>query len=228
MCDNPAVIGLLPQDPVTAPATGSFLQDLQQLGWVDLTALAVLLVFFVLGLFKGLVWQISRIAILIIAYVVAGRFGGGFGAWIATWMGSESATPEQQEVALYLAYVAIFLGVLVLLSLFALLLKKWIDKAGMGFFDRVGGGVVGIATGGAVVLFLLGVVQMFFHDTGLAAAAEQSHSRQLSQRTIDFFGTVVPDEVRKVFGLQPLDGPAVPGSGVAPGDGASPPQPRGN
>ena len=43
---------------------------LATLGWVDLTALAILLVFFVLGLFRGFVWQAGRIATLLVAYLV--------------------------------------------------------------------------------------------------------------------------------------------------------------
>ena len=62
------------QDPASS-STAPVIEALRALGWVDMTALGVILVFFVLGLFKGLIWQVSRIVILVSAYFVAGQFG---------------------------------------------------------------------------------------------------------------------------------------------------------
>ncbi|MBL9078980.1 MAG: CvpA family protein [Planctomycetes bacterium] len=198
-----------PQDPAAAPAPSpDLLQSLQHLGWVDLTALAVLLVFFVIGLFKGLIWQVSRIAILVLAYVAAGRFGATVGAWFARTpaVGGEPgrATGDTPDTTLYLAYVLIFLAVLVVLSLASILLQRLAQKAGLGFFDRLGGGVLGVATGACVVLFGLFVVNMFFQGSHLASAAHSSHALRLSRRAIDLLGDGVPDELRTVIALQPL------------------------
>lgn len=210
------------------------------LGWVDRTALAVLAVFFVIGLFKGLIWQVSRVLILVVAYVVAGRFGQPFGEFLARTPAvgghpgaSQADTPE---TTLYLAYVLVFLGVLVVLSLLAILLQKLAAKAGLSFFDRLGGGVFGIATGGCVVLFLLFVVHMFFQGSQLAAAARESHSLRLSRRAIESMGSAVPDELRQVFALQPLHPahpagqpgnqlPATPPDGPTGGDPGEPTTP---
>jgi membrane protein required for colicin V production len=221
---------LLPQDVPPAPPQSDVLQQLQALGWVDHTAIAVLAVFFVIGLFKGLIWQVSRIAILIAAYVVAGRFGGDVAAMLAgpgtapvtvdaPGPGADAAAAPS-ETTLYLAYVLLFLAVLIVLSLLAMLLQKLAAKAGLGFFDRLGGGVLGVATGACVVLFGLFVVHMFFRESQLAVAAESSHSLRLSKRAIDWLGDTVPDELREVFALSPLDEP-----GSAPGDRAFDPLP---
>lgn len=207
----PGVAVHLFQDPLAeaAPASG-LLQDLQHLGWVDLTALSVLLVFFVIGLFKGLIWQVSRIAILLVAYVAAGRFGATVGNWLTSEPaanGDPSAPAAPPETTLYLAYVAIFLVVLIALSLLAMLLQRLAHKAGLGFFDRLGGGVLGIATGSCIVLFGLFVVHMFFPGSQLAQAAESSHALRLSRRAIDMLGDEVPDELRTAITLAPLQAP---------------------
>jgi uncharacterized membrane protein required for colicin V production len=233
-----AVLGL-GQDP--APAVGladpSVWEQLQHVGWVDRTAFAVLLVFFVLGLFKGLIWQVSRVGILLAAYVLSGRYGRQLGDWLAA--SAEGVPPpadpshgigaveadalralETPETTLYLAYVAIFLAVLIVLSVAAILLQKLARKAGLGFFDRLGGGLIGLATGACVVLFAVGVVQMFFRDSQLALAAESSHSLRLSQRALDSLGPRVPDELRAVYRLEPLAGPGEPVEAVdKPGRG---------
>lgn len=200
---------LLFQDPAAQPqAAEPILHQIELLGWVDRTALAVLVVFFVIGLFKGLIWQVSRIVILVAAYVLAGRFGADVGAFLARTPavgGRADALPvDTPDTTLYLAYVLVFLGVLIVLSLLAMLVQKLAAKAGLGLFDRLGGGLLGVATGACVVLFGLFVVDMFFRGSQLAMAAETSHSLQLSRRAIDMLGEAVPDELRTVFSLTPL------------------------
>lgn len=200
---------LLPQDPAATPGSSEpILHQLELLGWIDRTALAVLVVFFVIGLFKGLIWQVSRIVILVAAYVLAGRFGADIGAFLARTPavgGRADASPlDTPDTTLYLAYVLVFLGVLTVLSLLAMLVQKLAAKAGLGFFDRLGGGLLGVATGACVVLFGLFVVHMFFRGSQLALAAETSHSLQLSRRAIDWLGEAVPDDLRTVFSLTPL------------------------
>lgn len=228
-------------------APGDLLHQLQTVTWVDHTALGVLLVFFVLGLFKGLIWQVSRIAILVAAYVVAGRFGADVANALsrpplASPAPAHAASPAAElvpvvpnpaagtgvqapaETTLYLAYVLLFLAVLVVLSFGALLLQKLATKAGLGFFDRLGGGVLGVATGACVVLFGLFVVHMFFRGSQLAMAAEGSHSLRLSKRAIDWLGPRVPDELREVFALVPLHSAAADpqDDSLAPLPGTSP------
>ena len=201
------------QDPEVTADPG-FVHQLESVGWVDRTALAVLVVFFAIGIFKGLIWQVSRVAILLVAYVVSGRFGAEVGAWLARTPvvggtapapGSPDAVPiETPETTLYLAYVLLFLAVLVTLSLTAMLLQKLASKAGLGFFDRLGGGVVGVATGAGVVLFGLFVVNMFFRGSHLADAAQTSHALRLSRDAVDWLGETVPDDLRTVISLTPL------------------------
>jgi uncharacterized membrane protein required for colicin V production len=230
------------QDPSAATSTtDSLVAALQSLGWVDKTALAVLLVFFVLGLFKGLIWQVSRIGILLAAYFVAGRFGHD----VALMLGASPAEPvpvgvdgsgtlayavpevAQGETTIYVAYCLLFVGVLIVLSLLAMLIKKLADRAGLGFFDRLGGGVLGVATGACVVLAGVFGINMFFPSSNLAQAAGDSHSLRWSQKAIGWLGDAVDDDLRSVLSLQPLeagDGSNVDGSnvdGVGPGPGGT-------
>jgi uncharacterized membrane protein required for colicin V production len=225
---------VLLQDPSDAGRAFDLVAELQALGWIDRTALAVLLVFFVLGLFKGLIWQLSRIGILVVAYVVSGWWGHDLAAVLRGGSGDEAggapAEPSAQagqtaqsvadaaattgETTLYIAYAVLFLGVVIVLSLVAMMLKRLVDGTGLGFFDRIGGGVLGVATGACVVLALVFALHMFVPGSKLAAAAESSHALRLSQRAIDWLGRAVDDDLRAVLALQPLtpaEGPdAVP------------------
>lgn len=209
---NAPVLGQAPEEPTAIAATGGdYVTALPPLGWIDLTALAVLLVFCVLGLFKGLLWQSSRIAILLAGYALAARYGAVVGGWLAMLRDPGQAPDDlPPETLLYLAYLLVFLAVVVLLSLLVLLLQQLVAKAGLTFFDRLGGAAFGVATGAAVVVLLLSVLNMFFQHSPIAEAASRSHSLRWSQRAIDWCGTRVPDELRQVFQLRPLRPPPGP------------------
>lgn len=216
---------MLPQEPAAPPANlgQDLVAQLQNLGWIDLTALGVLLVFVVIGLWKGFVWQVSRVAILLVAWFLAGRFGPPLGDRLLSWLVTNPGTPDQQNTFLYVGYVLVFLGVLVSLSLLSLLVQKLVKSAGMTFFDRLGGGVVGIGTGACVVLLLLCLVYMFVPQSQLAHAADTSISLRCSQWMVDRCGKTLPDPIRQVFKLEPLQPAAPPQKG---GQEATPPAGR--
>ncbi len=175
---------------------------LTNLGWIDATALGVLAVFCVLGLFKGMIWQVSRVAILVAAYYGAMEFGAPFAEVLVAWThtGSEPPTADQDMTAQCIAHVLLFLFVLVGLSLFALLLQSLAKKAGLGFYDRLFGGVLGTATGALVVLVLMTGVLLFLPpESRVAVAAHESHSLRLLQDGIAELGPATPPALRRVF-----------------------------
>jgi uncharacterized membrane protein required for colicin V production len=213
------------QDATQGGASEELVHTLQTLEWVDQTTLGVLLVFFVLGLFKGLIWQVSRIGILVAAYVVSGRYGNALADWLAR-SHQPGAPTDPSSTTIYLAYCLLFVAVLVVLSLLAIGLQRLATKAGLGFFDRLGGGVLGLATGAGVVVFAVFVVNMFFRGSQLAHAAERSHTARLSRRLVEALGPRVPPELRQVFALPPLPGSEPAPAGDAPD--APPDGQRGN
>jgi uncharacterized membrane protein required for colicin V production len=211
---NKRVFGQHPgnEPAATVAPTAELLQHLQAIGWVDRTAVAVLLVFFAIGVFQGLIWQVSRVGILVAAYVLSGRYGQQVASWLTQEqpMPAAAVPPEAPGTTLYLAYVLVFLVVLVALSLLAIALQRAVKRVGLGFFDRLGGGIAGVAAGAGVVLFGLFVVHMFFQGSELAAAAKSSHSLRLCKRAIDLLGPSVPDDLREVIALVPLRSAGVP------------------
>ncbi|MCA8953263.1 MAG: CvpA family protein, partial [Planctomycetes bacterium] len=179
-------------------------------------------------------WQVSRIGILLVAYGLAGRFGGQVGAWLGRAPADAAAAdtgngPLEGDSALYLAYVLVFVGVVVALSLLAIPLQRLVKKSGLGFFDRVFGGVFGVATGACTVLFLLFLVNMFGRETAIGQDARASHSQRLSREAIDWLGPRVPDELRGALYLTPLRAgtPAPAPDSPAATNGAGLPEPQG-
>lgn len=195
--DLPCTYARYPMQTPTEPsALDSLGESIANLEWVDLAALAILVVFFILGLFKGLVWQASRVAILALAYLFAGIYGESLAELTSTWFAIDVAP----ELPLYLSWFLIFLSVLVTVSLIAYFLQKMIQASGLSFYNRIGGGFLGIATGGLVVLALLTVMHMVYAGLGAGAsvvqAADRSHSSRISHGILDFASDVLPEDWR--------------------------------
>ncbi len=172
---------------------------LETIAWIDWTAIIILSVFFILGLFRGFVWQARRILSLLTGFVVAGIYGESGATMVHRWYG---AGPTVHPVTIYLSYVVIFLGVVVLLSLGAYFLQKLVKKSGLGFYDRVCGGFLGVATGACVMIFILSIIYMFLDNFAIAEAARQSRSMTVSQKTLRVLGDVVPRPMQQVFGVE--------------------------
>ena len=177
---------------------------LGSLGWVDITALAILAVFLILGLFRGFLWQLSRIVTIVLGIHLAGRFSDDLEPHIASWFGKDAVASGMPH---YVSYFLIFLGVLIALSLVAWLLEKLIKKTGMSFYDRVGGGLLGVGTGATAVLALLIAVFCLFPTDGtVVKAAEGSKTLEWSKLTLQKAQGLlpakwIPDGVRARFGL---------------------------
>lgn len=182
---------------------------LAALSWIDLTALSIVLVFFVIGLFRGFVWQFSRIVTLVLAYVAAGLYGDPVAARMDSWFPQNS----DPRLPLYIAYFCVFLIVLVVVSILAHFVEKLVNKSGLSFYNRIGGGILGIGTGACVVLAMLATVIMFFATgSNVVEAAQRSRSMAVSQGALEFLGTVVPQPVREVFGVEAESPSAAPES----------------
>ncbi len=171
------------------------------LGWVDAAALGVCGIFCVLGIFKGMIWQVSRVAILVAAYYGALEWGEPLSTTLLAWThtGPDAPTGDQVTTAQCIAHVLLFLFVLVGLSLLALFLQGLARKAGLGFYDRLFGGALGAATGGLVVLVMMTGVLLFLPETRIAKAAEESHSLRLLQDGLTELGPRAPERLRTVF-----------------------------
>ena len=176
----------------------------EALGWVDITALAVLLVFCVLGLFRGFVWQLSRIVTILLGIHLSGTYAPVLEPKLVGVFGNDAVAAG---MPFYAAYFAIFLVVLIVLSLLTILVEKLVKKTGLSFYDRLGGAMLGLGTGAASVLCLLILVFALFPDQGsVVSAAERSRSLEFSRKALQATRPLlplrwIPEGVRARFGL---------------------------
>lgn len=123
------------------------------MSWLDWTLLAVLLLSAVIGLWRGLVYEVLSVAVWVGAFWLAQAFAAPAGAWLPVDGFSEPLQVAMGFAAVFL--VAAFTG-----GALAWLVKKLVESVGLRPVDRVLGGVFGLLRGLVMLLGLALVVNM--------------------------------------------------------------------
>lgn len=138
-----AILALL-QDPEAAPAASSGLATVDQVGLGLIGLLALL------GIWRGLWWQVMRLAGLAAAVIIARAVSPKLGPKL------ESLVDLDPSVAQGIAWLVLFVAGLAIAALLGRLGKKSLEAMQLGLMDRVGGLVAGVAT--ALLLFTSALV----------------------------------------------------------------------
>ena len=115
----------------------------------DYLVLFVLVASVVISTMRGLVKEILSLLGWVVAFVVANAYG-------ATLAPMLPALLPGGTVRLMVAFVALFLGVRILMGLLTLAVNALVQAAGLSLADRGLGGLFGLARG--IVLVLFGVI----------------------------------------------------------------------
>jgi len=157
---------------------------------LDWVLVGVAVVFSVVGIFRGLIRVVFAVLSLVVAIVVAGRFTG---------VGGQLLLPLVKNPALsaVVAFVAAFVVIMVFMALFGRLLSKAIHVLGLGWLDRLGGGVLGLAT----AALLIGVVFLVIDLAGLRGApvVRESTLAPTGFRIAETLSRVLPEQIREAM-----------------------------
>lgn len=132
--------------------------------WLDYAMAGVFAVSVLLGAWRGLVREVISVLGWVIAFLAANLLAGPIGPS----MPEAIPTPELRVAA---AFMAVFLGALLLTSLAGLLLSKIVRSVGLGGADRLLGAVFGAARG----LLLVAAAALL---AGLTSAPRQAYWRE--------------------------------------------------
>jgi membrane protein required for colicin V production len=124
----------------------------------DWVLLGVLFASMVVGLWRGLVYEVLSLAGWVAAFFLAQWLANDVMAWIPFVQGAAAS------VQYAVAYVVVFVASLFASGLLSWLIKKVIESVGLRPVDRVLGGAFGLARGVVVLLALTVVLQL----TGLS------------------------------------------------------------
>ena len=124
------------------------------MNFVDVMLLIIIGVFLLKGLLRGLVKELCSLVGLIVGSLLAFRFHGP----LAESMVKAFSLPA--SVCVVLAFLAIFLSILLVFGLIGMLLSKYVKLLYVGGLNRVAGGIFGLVQGVlilSVVMFGLSV-----------------------------------------------------------------------
>lgn len=112
----------------------------------------VLAGFLIAGLRRGLIRQVLEVVGLIVAFVTAFYFAQALAAWIS------GKTEIGYSIALIIAAVAIFVGIIVLFHWIGILMQKFFKMTILGLFDHVAGAVFGVLKGLLLISLVLVII----------------------------------------------------------------------
>ena len=138
----------------------------------DYVVLFILISSVVISTMRGLVKEILSLVGWVAAFIVANAFGAKLAPMLPSVIPGEA-------LRLIVAFIALFLGVRVLMGLLALAIGALIEASGLSLADRGLGGLFGLGRG--IVIVLAGVIlcgmtsipqQAFWKDALLSPMAE--------------------------------------------------------
>jgi len=158
------------------------------MSWVDWVLLAVLAVSVLLGLWRGLVYELLSILGWVVAY-----FACPFIApWIAPWLPAERIGPQLLQA---LSLVLGFMLILLLWGISARLLRALIHATPLSVIDRLLGGGFGVLRG--VLVCLLAVVLVGMTPAVRSETWKQSQLAPILQTTLQGLAPMLPAELVK-------------------------------
>ena len=114
----------------------------------DYAVLTILGVSVLVSVIRGLVREVLALTSWIVAFVVASALSGTVAAWL-----SHAITNDAGRAVV--AFGAVFVGTLLVMSLFSVALGGLVRKTGLGLEDRLLGSFFGFARGVLIVLVLV-------------------------------------------------------------------------
>jgi membrane protein required for colicin V production len=161
------------------------------MNWLDIAIVILLIVPALIGLKAGIIKILLTVAGLIVGVVLAGRF--------STWLGGQLTFISDPGIAKVVAFALILIVVLVLASVAAALIKKFASALLLGWINRLGGAVLGLALG---IIFCGAVVTMWVNFLGAGSTIENSAMAKFLVDTFPIVLGLLPkdfDAVRSFF-----------------------------
>jgi membrane protein required for colicin V production len=112
----------------------------------DFAVIAIVLVSVLLGLWRGLAFEVLSLVGWPLAFVLSNIYADNFARFLPM---------KQETLRATAAYVLMFAVVLIMWGVLVWMLSKMLKSIGLGRMDRTLGGLFGILRGGLVVLALV-------------------------------------------------------------------------
>ena len=182
------------------------MQDLAPLDWIGIGITAFLLI---MGLVRGLWWQVIRFTSVVLSAIVARIFAADGAAWI-----SDAWPDMSSRLAHGAAWVGIFVLTLTAATVLGHLGQKLIDAMQLGFANRMAGGLMGALTGLSIhMAVLLGISLLApegFVNRHVAGTYSEDVYQVVGDRWQVVLGADTADELRDLLTGDDDSDPAPP------------------
>ena len=125
------------------------------LNYIDYIIIALLVLFIILGYRKGIIIGLATIAALILGIYAAVHFSNYLDATLMAHL-----HPSRTWLPI-ISFSITFVLVVIVVMIVAKLTEKLVDVVGMGFFNHLGGAVLGLVKGVILVSILLFLFKSF-------------------------------------------------------------------
>lgn len=133
------------------------------MNWLDIVMMVGIGVAAFVGVRKGIIKMVLTLAGLVVGIVLAGRYYGPFS--------QQLSFITQASLAKVAAFAIIFIGVMIIATVLARLLKWAASAIMLGWVNRLGGGILGFVVG---AMFCGAFLAMWVKFLGMTGAIAQS------------------------------------------------------
>ena len=134
--------------------------------YLDCTIIGIIIIFLIRGIWVGLIRQLASIMALILGFIMAGSYYEQFSPMLNSFI-------DSPRISFLITYAVIFLAVFIAVVAVGFLLKKVITISLLGWFDRLLGGIFGLAKATIISTFL------FMMLSGVMAASNPILTKSL-------------------------------------------------
>ncbi|MCB5230059.1 MAG: CvpA family protein [Candidatus Cloacimonas sp.] len=134
------------------------------MNYLDIITLAILAIFFVMGIRRGFSLTLIQVIGIVMVVVFIQLFGVALKRYIPLSLGIPT------EGALVIGYILIFIIVMILAKVISSLLQKFWKSLSLSWLDRLLGGLLGIVLGTVFFIMLI----LFLDVSGLSSNLEDA------------------------------------------------------
>jgi membrane protein required for colicin V production len=156
---------------------------------LDIVIIIVVVLLVFRGLWKGLVRQVLGIIGAVVAFIIAVKFSG--------LLAAKYLAGFQPSIGHIIMFLGIFLGCMVAVSLLAALIGKFTTAVGLGWLNRLTGGLLGGAKGYFVMASVV-VMLIAFLPPG-SGALVGSRTMKYVRPVADIISRVAPPSIKSRY-----------------------------